>query len=78
MDLTEIRKNNLIENILRQYKLLYEYENTRDLSNDPKRWKGPIEKLFQLEYLSKVTLKSIDETVAQRNLMFHVSCFHIH
>ncbi len=36
MDLIEIRKNNLIENILRQYKLLNEYEITRDLSNYPK------------------------------------------
>jgi hypothetical protein len=36
MNLTEIRKNSLIENILRQYKLLHEYEQARDLASDPK------------------------------------------
>jgi len=36
MNLNEIRKENLAENILRQYKLLHEYEKARDLSSDPK------------------------------------------
>lgn len=36
MNLLEIRKNNLMENILRQYKLLHEYEQTRDVASDPK------------------------------------------
>jgi len=36
MNLAEIRKKNLTENILRQYKLLHEYEQARDLASDPK------------------------------------------
>lgn len=36
MNLSEIRKKNLTENILRQYKLLHEYEQARDIASDPK------------------------------------------
>lgn len=36
MNLTEIRTNNLMENILRQHKLLHEYEEARDLASDPR------------------------------------------
>jgi hypothetical protein len=36
MDLREIRKKNLTENILRQYRLLHEYEEMRDLADNPK------------------------------------------
>jgi hypothetical protein len=67
MNLAEIRKKNLTENILRQYKLLHEYEQARDLASDPKEIARLIEKSLQLRFPSRVTLMNIGKSVGMRS-----------
>jgi CHAT domain len=58
MTLTDIRKKHLTENILRQYQLMREYEQARDLASDPKAIARANQEIASI----KVSIKSyVDE-----------------
>lgn len=53
MNVSHIRQNSLINNIIRQYKFLHEYEKIRDLSSDPKEIERCNQEIIRIkEYLS--------------------------
>jgi CHAT domain len=68
MDLREIRKKNLTENILRQYKLLHEYEEVRDLASNPKEIERANREIASIKVSIKIYVDEYRQICGKENL----------